>query len=649
MRIVRIANPNPALPDLELHPKLTVITGLSTADQLQLCTALNAVLTAQPIDLATVVGIGDNEIAVHGIAPVPPGAEDATPVLTYKSFLTPVIKTDEAARLALAAEVESVNEAIIESKLYRGELSDALVAAENRIDPSTTRALADVACSVADLEAQLGMTTGQAALVNIDKIRVRREALASLADSLEARTGWLSSDGDRVIRVAIAGLRDAIATDNSVSLTAQVLADDWSRAQARFETAQARLEMTHGDLDMLAARLEASIRRFESVSERKTAKPSISESDIALLEEAHDRVVEAESRVTGRASIYRPELIVARRSEQRILDRLGFATWAEFMLEGAFDSTSSGSNRDLDLARRDLIDIQRRWDEFSRQFESDEELSAAAAELDRIADAAQELIGESDDLESELRAHRVRVLDRSPDAIPDARRELTAVLEALGFEDLEDLDEKDLIQIGTDWQHVAKEMQSEAAELETYQRACAAEIARLDQSIAHDEAGSEAQTRDPRIDLMVSILQASEAAFDRNIQAQLDHSLAAEQTAILERQLQRLETHAAAKTEQLANAEEPSEWVPVDAPTAAQTMVEHFESLRQATSSTLPAVLDQPLSVLDIAAQTSVLVDFMKASEGIQVIWFNPERLIVDWASSLGDDAQVLRFTSAER
>ncbi len=649
VRIVRIANPDPALPDLEFHPKLTVVTGLSDADQLQLCIALNAVLTAQPIDLATVVGIADNEIAVHGVAPVPPGAEDAKPVLTHQSFLTPVIKTDEASRRALAAQVDEVNEAIIEAKLYRGELSDALDAAQNRIDPSASRSLADVAGSVADLEAQLGMKPGQATLVNLDKIRLRRESLTNLSQALESRAAWLGADGDRVLRVALARMRDSVASPSSVSLTAQVLADDWSRAQARFETAHARLEASHGDLEQLAARLEASIARFDKANEKKSVQPRISSDDIALLEEAHDRVVEAESRVTGRASIYRPELIVARRSEQRILDRLGFATWAEFMLEGAFDSSSTGSSRELDLARRDLIDTQRRWDEFTKEFESDEELAAATSELDRIAADTFELLGECDDIETALRSHRVQSGERASGEVIESRHSLTAVLEALGFEDLDDLAPGELIQIGLDWQHVAKEMAEGADELESLRRACEAEILRLDQTLGHADDGVEAPAKDPRIDLMVSILEASEASFDRNIGAQLDHSLAVEQTAILERQLSRLEGLAASKADELARAEEPTDWVPVDAPTAAQIVAEHFENLRAATSTPLPAVLDQPLSVLDIAAQTSVLVDFMRASEGLQVIWFNPARLIVDWASSLGDGARVLRLTDVNR
>ena len=119
---------------------------------------------------------------------------------------------------------------------------------------------------------------------------------------------------------------------------------------------------------------------------------------------------------------------------------------------------------------------------------------------------------------------------------------------------------------------------------------------------------------------MVSILVASEASFDRNVQAQLDLSHADEQIAILERQLDRLETLEATKSEELATAEEPSAWVPVDAPTASQTVVDHFTNLRNATDPALPAVLDQPLSVLDIAAQTSVLVDFMDIADGVQAV-----------------------------
>lgn len=649
MRIVRIANPDPALPDLEFHPKLTVLSGLSSEDQLQLCTALNAVLTAQPIDLPTVVAVGENEIPVHGVAPVPPGAEEAVPLLSHNSFLKPVIKTDEAARLALAGEVEDVSEAIIEAKLYLGELSDALEAADSRIDNSATRSLADVAGSVADLEAQLGMPQGQATLGTIEQIRQRRELLADLTAALDTRAAWLSGAGDKVIRSAIAAMRDATATDNSVSLVAQGLADDWSRAQARFETAEARLESSYGNVDLLAGRLETSVRRFELVNERKSSKPNISPEDVALLEEAHDRVVEAESRVSGRASIYRPELIVARRAEQRILDRLGFSTWAEFMLEGAFDATSAGSNRELELARRDLIENQRRWDEFSRQFDSDEDVSNAARELDRIAVEAEILVGEVQDVEMALRSHRVLHRDQPETAEADARGDLAEVLGVLGFEDLDALDSQELMQIGLDWQQVAKEMQGSSAELDVLRRACSAEIARIDQTISHADDGLETAGHDPRIDLMVSILNASEAAFDRNVEAQLDLSLATEQISILSRQLHRLETLETVKASELAHAEEPSAWVPVDAATAAQTMAAHFEKLRTATSTPLPAVLDQPLSDLDVAAQTSVLVDFMSVSDGVQVIWFNPERLIVDWAASLGDNAQVLRFTDASR
>ncbi len=646
MRVVQIANPDPGKPPLEFHPKLTVITGLAPDDQLQLVTALQALLTAQPIDLETVVAVGDTEIAVHGVAPVPPGAEDAVPVLGEESFLTPVIKTDEAARRALAAEVEAAGEASIEAKLFRSELSDAFEAANHRLDRNAVRSLADVAAGVADLESQLALAPGQGALGAVDRLRERRDRLSELGKEFHARTAWFSAEGSQVMRDVLGAIRDATITTESPSLVAEALADDWSRARARFDDADLRLRTTYGDVDQLQTRLSVARRNYQAVSEKSSAKPKVSPADIAMLEDAHDRVVEAEARVTGRASIYLPELIVARRAEQRILDRLGFATWAEFMLEGAFDSTNAGAGRDVAQARREYQDAQRKWEALNSQLESDEELAAAAAELDAIAERAAEMVGEVPDLEAALRSHRIRPAEVA-DQLPEARERLAEVLEILGFEDLDKLNAEELTRLAVDWQTAAKNQQATVADLEAAGRSVEAEIARIDQTLSLADSGETLSESDPRIDLMISILEAAEASFDRHMRATIDLSRATEQIDILELQIERLRVMVRVKTDQLDKAEKPSEWVAVDAVQAAGLVRSHYDALREGTSSPLPAVLDRPLGVLDIAAQTAVLVEFLELSDGVQTIWFNPDRLITDWASSLGDAATVLRFTDA--
>ncbi len=642
MRVVRIAHPDGQQPALEFHPHLTVVEGLAADDHLQLLTALRALLSAQPIDLSAVVGVGENEIPVHGIAPLPPGAEDAQCLLTSDAFLTPVIATDEAARQALRADAEQAEEAHRDAILLQSELADALAAAQGRADRSAARSLADVSQSVADLEGQLGVDPGEASRSMIPLARDRREHLIDLIAQLEARHAWLSREGQSVVRHALAAVSDSAATEPTPSRRAEALADEWARAHATFLKVEQRLESTYGDIDQLGQRLEAARRTYEQVSVRKSNKPRISKADIALLEDAHDRVVDAESRVTGRASIYRPELIVARRAEQKILDRLGLATWAEFMLDGAFDASTGLPDRDTSLARKELDDLQRRWDGLTARLDADEELLNATAQLDRISQDAFALIGHFDDIEADLRSYQVTPGDTAHE-LAEHIDNLTEVLEALGFDELGDVDAEGLIQLTNDWQAAARKQTDQLHELDNARRACEAEVSRLDQILAQEHA-AKPLIEDPRVDLLLSIRESAETSFDRHVGSLLETSIATERCDILERQLVRMASLAKAKRTEFEAAGKPSAWVAVDASQAVEIVQGHFDALRDATEEPLPALFDGALGELDIAAQTTILVDLMEISDGMQVIWFNPTRLMVDWASSLGENARVLSY-----
>jgi hypothetical protein len=646
MRVVHIAHPDANLAVLEFHPKLTVIHGLAADDQLQLVTALRALLTAQPIDLLTSIAIGETELNVPGIAPLPPGAEDAIPVLDDSKFLTPVIKTDEAARRTMLSDAEAAEEARIETSLLRGEISDELEAARSRLDGSATRSLADVACAVAELEAQLAAKPGQASLRIAERAADRRYDLVALAASLSARSEWLGAEGAEVVGEAIAAVSDAIIAEPTLSLVAERLADQWSRANARFQTAQGCLEAEFGSLEQLERRLRSSHERHEAVSSENVARPKISPEDVVELEVAHDRVVEAEARVTGRASIYRPELIFARRAEQQILDRLGFATWSSFMLGGAFASDGDSADREVEIARREFENMKQMFDQLTDKIGSDLGLSAATEELEGISSRAMEILGETDDVEMALRSHLI-VPEEISEQLPEAVSYLQEVLSALGFDDLSTLSPPELVAVASEWLTAAQSQSDDLVDLDSAHRACEAEVARLEPVLALAAAGEE-PLDDARIDLMLSILEASEASFDRHVHAIYDFSIAAERMAIIELQLARFVVAAREKREEYDAAELPSEWVAVDAPQAAQVVRDHYDNLRSATSDALPAVFDAPLSVLDIAAQTAVLVEFSSLSAGVQTIWFTADRFVVDWAGSLGNDASVVTFVSAD-
>ena len=647
MRVVRIAHPDGQRPALEFHPHLTVVEGLSGDDHLQLLTALRALLSAQPIDLSAVVGVGENEITVHGIAPLPPGAEDAQCLLVSEAFLTPVIDTDEAARQAMQTEAEQAEEGHRDAVLLQSELQDARAAAKARNDHSSVRSLADVCQSVAELESQLGVEPGEASRSMIRVAQDRRDHLVDVIAQLEARHAWLSREGQSVVRHALAAVSDSAVTEANPSRRAEALADDWARAHATFLKVEQRLESTYGDIDQLGQRLEAARRTYEQVSVRKTNKPRISQADIVSLEEAHDRVVEAESRVKWRASIYRPELIVARRAEQRILDRLGLATWAEFMLDGAFDASTGMPDRDTSLARKELDDLQRRWDSLTARLDADEELNTATAQLDRISQEAFALIGHFDDIEADLRSYMVTPEDTGHE-LAEHVDNLTEVLEALGFDDLGDLGAEGLIQLTNDWQAAARKQTDQLADLDNARRACEAEVGRLDQIISFERSSSP-PIEDPRVDLLLSIRESAETSFDRHVGSLLETSIATERCDILDRQVVRMASLAKAKRTEFEAAGTPSAWVSVDAGQAVGIVQAHFDGLRNATEEPLPALFDGPLGDLDIAAQTTILVDLMQMSEGMQVIWFNPTRLMVDWASSLGDKAKVLSYADVGR
>lgn len=277
----------------------------------------------------------------------------------------------------------------------------------------------------------------------VERLEARRPELEAALFALDALDPY-------PVRAALDALRDEAPTEMVPSPDALALAEEWATLAARLAPLESAFEADAVVLAEARAQLDrARAELFEA--EQAVRLPELDRADVDELEAAHAAVLEAQDRTDGRFGGARAQkrLEQAKEAEWLVLDRLGFTTYADFMMGTSILHVDADTERRLDDARRQLDDAEDAWNEL--QAGVDAELARAEL-LDRrraLRERARALLGRDpgDDVEWSLREYRIGVASTA-----DRSERLRAALVGAGIAIAdEDLAEADLIELAEVW------------------------------------------------------------------------------------------------------------------------------------------------------------------------------------------------------
>lgn len=327
------------------------------------------------------------------------------------------IEERAALRTRLDAAQNRRRVAVAEATQAAGALESARAAASTNGDPGSDvdaarerlhtaeRALAEV--SPADGESALG-----AYLTRLERRRVELARMDAAMTSADATT----------VAQALEVLTGA-SSEGAPIVAALALADSWRDL--------------HQQISALEAGVSAEERRAEAglgaarhavvEAESDFNQPILTPEQISKVEAAHQAVLEAQDRADGRfgGNRARRRLEELRADERRVLERLGFSTYADYMMSTSSRSAGPANRTALDVARAqraqaeaDLVALPGAADRVRRRTE-------LLQRREDIAPKVAELLGHEPtgpETEDELRSLREEVPATEPalDALADS-------------------------------------------------------------------------------------------------------------------------------------------------------------------------------------------------------------------------------------
>lgn len=326
---------------LELHPRLTVVHGADAARRAWLTGVLGHVAAGRGLaatGLIEVEGIrfdlDDRTLELLGLdeprdAVVSPGA------LTGPGD---VLDLDHArarhrdAMAAASAAAAALEEARSMSERDWSDPARSLAEARHHLeDAERTVAVLDPGEGASPVRLRLA----EVAHRRIELVRMQEAMGPSQAERV-----------DRALDRVLAAQQDGPPLDEALTL-----ADDWRAVHQQIDA----LDVGASGPEQAARQRVATAVRAVAEAEADHGQPLLTADQVRKLEEMHTRALEAQDRADGRfaGARARRQLEDARAEERRVLERLGFSTYADYLM-----SSSSGSargSRALLEARAELV------------------------------------------------------------------------------------------------------------------------------------------------------------------------------------------------------------------------------------------------------------------------------------------------------
>jgi len=681
MRLLQLRLDSGESDALDLHPMMTVVTGLDSAGRERVIDAVRALPRSAEPGLAGLVeahgvlfDLSVETLQLFGLDsdldPIIrrtdlPGITGDAPVarLSTEQFLTTVpdgrYPDLDAARSRQRSARETLG--ILREAADRARREHADAAARLR---QAATALADAGRREEAARAGAALDEAMGPAADRDELVAAEAELVATLERVEQGLEELSGLDTRPIQVLLDAIRNPAEVELVPSERASQLADEFVTLQRQVDELEARLETEGRGTAGALARLEAARVELSS-AERGMLKPNLSPDDVVELEAAHKLVLESQDKAAGRVGRRgnQQRLEEAMLAEQKVLDRVGFPTWSSYVMGAGLLAIDPMAEQRLERAQAEMAAAEAHWATVAEMIEADPEHRALLDRLESVYLEAFDLLGGDDeqaDLETALRSVQVPKREVSTDELVDA---LAYQLELVG------------LNLGTDSPGVDRTiMAAEAflaevqgisdrvAELEVERDSVRVELADCRATLERVDAVAAAN---PTIDLTdatsaaeaaAADTDALRAALDQATEEQADYADSLEARLALVDAATQVEAVASSRLMKLAAtlaetaALEPGpEGRPesdpdfdVDADAGGPEAIEFYLLARLAAqrsvsyAGSVPMVIDDAFLGLDADETRSLLGKLEQVSESVQIIYLSDDPMIIEWTSSVG-------------
>jgi len=683
MRLLQLRLDSDASDALDLHPMMTVVTGLDSVSTARIIAAAQAlpkaadpglhglveahgVLFDLSVETLQLFGLDSDLDPVIRRTDLPGIVEDA-PVarLSTEQFLaaTPDGRFPEldAARTRQRSARETLS--ILREAADRARSDHADAAARLR---QAATALADAGRREEAARAGAALDEAMGPAADRDELVAREADLDGQLQRIEQGLEELSGLDTRPIQVLLDAIRNPAPVEFVPSERAAQLADEFSLLQRQVDELEARHETEGRGTAGALARLEAA--RVElTAAEKGMQKPNLSPADVEELEAAHQAVLAQQEKAGGRmgrrANQQRLEEAVV--AEQAVLDRVGFPTWSSYVMGAGLLAIDPMAEQRLERAQAEVSAAEAHWATVAEMIEADPEHAALLDRLEAVYLEAFDLLGGDDeqaDLETALRSVQVPKREVSTDELVDA---LAYQLELVGLD------------LGTDNPGVDRTlMAAEAflvevqgisdrvAELEVERDRVRVDLADCRTTLARVDAAAAAMSTIDLTDSAAATEQAEadtdalRAELDRATEDQADYADSLEARLALVDAATQVEAVASSRLKKLAAtlAESTStdrvitdnprpESDPdfdVDSDAGGPEAIEFYILARLAAQRALsyagsvPMVIDDAFLGIDADEVRSLLGKLEQVSESVQIIYLSDDPVVIEWTASVG-------------
>ena len=413
---------------LDLHPMMTVVSGLDSMARDQLIDAVRSLPSGQTgglgglveshgvlFDLSTetleLFALQSDVDSVVRRSDLPGALIDAGPAarITTEQFLADTAagaypELDAARRRQRSARetLSILREATDRARREHTEAASAARQAAAALEAAT-------ASPSPSIDATGAVDHDAPAPLDRAELDARHESLTNELARVDQGLAELSGLDIRPIEVLLEAIRDPAPVEMVPSDRAAQLADQFVALQQQVDALEQRLEAQGRGTATALAQLETA-RANLAGAERAMRKPSLSPDDVIELEAAHGAVLEAESGMSGlRRRGGQKRFDDAAAAEQAILDRVGFPTWSAYVMGAGLLSIDPMAEQRLDQARQQLDAAEGHWAEVAKDVEADPEHSGLLDQLEAVYLEAFDVLGgddEQNDLEQALRAFK---------------------------------------------------------------------------------------------------------------------------------------------------------------------------------------------------------------------------------------------------
>ncbi|GIU83266.1 MAG: hypothetical protein KatS3mg008_0041 [Acidimicrobiales bacterium] len=671
---------------LEFHPNMTVVEGLSESARAAVVDAARAlaegrvprargVLEAHGVlfdideSAPSLLGLGtgvdvvvcrDDLEPARADNPLPSGTSASAPSSVEDDEIKTARRALEAATKAYEVLKEAADRAEAELQVAAEARQRVMVALDQaRRDRDTARARMQQG-------PRKGPPSDREYEIKEEIVRVQAQ-MDEVAETIEL----LERTDPRPIQVLLDEYRKPPSGKLVPSPEAQALADQIVNLREKLAEVEARFAAEGKDITELADRVDRA-REELAAAERAMARPQLTPEDERELEEAHEAVLEAERKLDsfmGRKKALQ-ELEEAKRREQEILDRVGFPTWAAYVMGASLLNVDPVAEQRLERARQEKEEAERAWEELLGELEADPEYSSLLDEMEAAHLAAFDLLGgepEEGDVVDHLRALMVPdegevtksdLIDaliyqlqlREVDVADDAPEDVVLAAAQEFLDETRDhwdryaVMKEEQVRLGNRLRELKEELELLGAQVET------------PEELEAKYRAAEAKVEEILKDLEHATELEAELASQLEARQALAEAAKAKVDAAAERVRELVEGRAAAKGTGNAPGESPYGNLPYadeegdeDELGSSSDDIEFFflsrlASLRAAgPSGSFPLVVDRALDGIDDAKRLPVLEKLAEMSESVQVIYLTEDPAIAEWAASRGDPVALVK------